>query len=111
MRKIYTLAFLFLFFVTNNLCAQEQKISGKLTDKNTQQPLAFANIVIKGTTKGVTTDVNGNYELTIDSTDKEETILQVSYIGYSIQEITVKKGETTANIVLEPAIVFGKKLL
>ncbi len=111
MRKLYILAFLFLFFVTNNLCAQEQKISGKLTDKNTKQPLAFANIVIKGSTKGVTTDINGNYELTIDSTNKDETVLQVSYIGYSIQEIIVKKGETTMNIVLEPAVVFGKEIV
>ena len=113
MRKHYTLStlFLFLFFIAGTLHAQQQKISGKLTDKNTKQPLAFANIVIKGTTTGVTTDINGNYELTIDSTSNGETVLQVSYIGYSIQEVTVKKGETTINIVLEPAVIFGKEIV
>ncbi len=113
MKKIYTLTilFLFLFFTANTLSAQQQKISGKLTDKNTKQPLAFANIVIKGTTTGVTTDINGNYELTIDSTDKQETILLVSYVGYNIQEIRVKKGETALNITLETAVIFGKEIV
>ncbi len=113
MRKIYTLTlfFLILFFTANTLSAQQQKISGKLTDKNTKQPLAFANIVIKGTSTGVTTDINGNYELTIDSTDKQETILLVSYVGYNIQEIRVKKGETALNITLETAVIFGKEIV
>ncbi len=113
MRKLYFLTslFLFLIFAANTLHAQGQKISGRLTDKNTRQPLAFANIIIKGTTTGVTTDINGNYELTIDSVNKSETILQISYVGYSLQELTVGKGETTLNIVLEPAVIFGKEIV
>ena len=65
MRKLYTFIFLFLFlfFGVNACFSQEQKLWGKLTDKNTKQPLAFANIVVKGTSKGVTTDINGSYEL------------------------------------------------
>ncbi|MES2593533.1 MAG: TonB-dependent receptor [Bacteroidota bacterium] len=113
MRKFYVLSsfFLFLLFTVNNASAQEQKISGTLTDKNTKQPLAFANIVIKGTTTGVTTDLNGHYELNLDFTDKQEVVLQVSYVGYNIQDVTVKKGETAINIILEPAIIFGKEIV
>ena len=113
MRKLYTFIFLFLFlfFGVNACFSQEQKLWGKLTDKNTKQPLAFANIVVKGTSKGVTTDINGSYELTLDSTANEETILQVSYVGYNIQEVRVKKGETAVNIVLEPAVIFGKEIV
>ncbi len=113
MRKIYSIIslFLILFSAANISYAQQQKISGRLTDKNTKQPLAFASILVKGTTNGVTTDINGRYELTIDSSSNKETIIQVSYVGYSIQEIAVKKGESSINIVLEPAVVFGKEIV
>ena len=117
--KISILVFICFFFSlpsgknswTNSLTAQEENISGKLIDKNTKLPLAFANILIKGTSNGVTTDIDGNYLLKIDYADKQEITLQVSYIGYSIQEITVKKGEKTINISLEMAAVFGKEIV
>ncbi|MEK7251466.1 MAG: carboxypeptidase-like regulatory domain-containing protein [Bacteroidota bacterium] len=38
-------------------------IKGKVTDQRTGDPLPFANIVVKGTTTGAATDVNGSYEI------------------------------------------------
>ena len=77
---------------------QEQdnnKITGKITDKNTSEALIGASIVIKGTTKGTITDENGNFTISASAND----ILIVSYLGYQIQEIPVNN-QTIINIQL-----------
>ncbi|MBN8703357.1 MAG: TonB-dependent receptor [Bacteroidetes bacterium] len=109
-KLVKNFAFLILNLSFFTVVAQ-QKISGVLTDKSTKQPLAFAAIVIKGTTTGVTTDINGAYELTVDFADKEEVILQVAYVGYSKREVTLEKGETTIDLWLEPTAVYGKEVV
>lgn len=62
----------------------EKKISGKVVDAN-NEPVIGANVVVKGTTNGIITDVDGNFTLTVPS----NAILQISYIGYVAQEVKV----------------------
>ena len=50
------------------------------------EPLAGANVIEKGTTNGVITDFNGNYEITVES---EGAILEFSFLGFETQESTV----------------------
>ena len=71
------------------------QISGTIVDSS-GFPLPGANILEKGTTNGAQSDFDGNYSLKV--TD-ENSILVVSYIGYTTREI-VLKGETTINITL-----------
>lgn len=69
-------------------------ITGILTDKEmNNEPLPFANAVIKGTTTGTTTDENGKYTFNVASGDY---VIQFSFIGYENAEekITVIAGET-----------------
>ena len=54
-------ALLVLAFVTLPLSAQV-KVTGKITDA-TNSPLPGANVTVKGTTKGVSSDFDGNYEI------------------------------------------------
>lgn len=61
-------------------------ITGTITDE-LGEPIAGANIVEKGTTNGIMTDMDGNYSLTIP----KGAVLQISYIGYVTQEITIGK--------------------
>lgn len=61
-----------------------KKISGTILDER-GEPIAGANISIKGTTTGTITDIDGNFSLTAS----EGTILQVSYLGYSSKNIPV----------------------
>lgn len=56
---------------------QKRQISGKVTDEN-GEPVIGANIMEKGTTNGTVTDIDGNFTLQVP----ENTVLQVSYIGY-----------------------------
>lgn len=78
--------------------AQDRNISGKVTDEN-GNVLTGATVVIKGTTKGTSTDIDGNFSLSIP----ENTVLVFSYIGYLTEEVTVS-GQTDLQIGLLPEL-------
>ncbi|MFD1141667.1 SusC/RagA family TonB-linked outer membrane protein [Larkinella insperata] len=63
----------------------EQPISGKVTDEK-GEGLPGVSIAVKGTTRGTTTDANGEYKLTVPD---ENAVLVVSFVGYQRQELTV----------------------
>lgn len=63
-----------------------KKISGTVLD-NLGTPIIGANVVVKGTTNGTVTDLDGNYTLQVP----ENAILQISYIGYLSREFKVGK--------------------
>lgn len=69
-------------------------ITGKVIDEH-GEPVIGANIIEKGTTNGVVTDVNGSFSLAVS----ENALLQISYIGYISQEIRVGN-QTTLHITL-----------
>ncbi len=90
-------ALLFILFITLPALAQNTgTVSGLLTDKEyNNEPLAFANVLIKNTTKGTTSDFDGTYTFT--DLDAGNYILQFSFVGYETQElpITITAGGTT----------------
>jgi len=65
---------------------------------NTGEPLPGVNILIKGTTNGTATDVNGNYSLDV----AEDGVLVVSFVGFDTQEIKVNN-RNQINIILTPS--------
>ena len=85
--RIITL--LFLMFSATTLFAQNTgSIVGKLTDKEyNNDPLPFANILIKGTTTGTTSDFDGLYAF--ENLTPGSYTLIFSFVGYETQEITV----------------------
>ncbi len=99
MRLILMIA---VFVLTSQLKAQETgSIVGKLTDKEVNdEPLVFANVLIKGTTKGATSDFDGLYE--IADLEPGSYVVVFSYLGYETVEIpnvVVEAGKvTTVNI-------------
>lgn len=80
--------------------AQEQTVSGRITDANDNSPLPGASIVLKGTTVGTTTDANGSYSIVVDDPN---TILVFSFIGYTSQEFPVS-GRTRIDVSLTPDV-------
>ncbi len=68
-----------------NVFAQKVSVSGVVKDAITNEPLIGATVMVKGTTNGVSTDVNGAYSIQVSSTD----ILICQIIGYKNQEATV----------------------
>lgn len=71
-----------------------QEISGTVSDSN--GPLPGANVIVKGTSNGTTTNFDGNFTLTNVPTN---SILVVSYVGYATQEVELN-GKTNISIVL-----------
>ncbi|MDE5622725.1 MAG: carboxypeptidase-like regulatory domain-containing protein, partial [Alistipes sp.] len=74
----------------------QNRIAGKVVDEN-GQPVIGANVVVKGTTQGMSTDVKGAYTLSV----KKGDVLIFSYLGYVTQEITVGT-QTALDVALEP---------
>ncbi|MFS4468673.1 TonB-dependent receptor domain-containing protein [Maribacter sp. 2210JD10-5] len=91
-----------LFLSSFYLSSQETgSVVGKLTDKEyNNEPLAFANVLIKGTTKGSTSDFDGLYE--ISNLEPGDYTVVFSYLGYETVEIpnvNVVAGKvTTVNV-------------
>lgn len=92
MKKILFIAFIALSQV---LIAQDKgTLKGLLTDKETNnEPLPFANVLIKGTNVGATTDFDGNYSIKVPVGTH---VVSFSFLGYKTVEktFTIKAGET-----------------
>jgi len=73
-----------------------QTIKGKITDEK-GQPLPGASIKIKGTSKGVMTDADGNYSLDVDD---PKAVLEFSFIGFEPQAVGLN-GRTEISIQLK----------
>jgi len=80
---------------TGNQSVQAVKeVSGNVTDE-TGEGLPGVNILVKGTTKGTTTDIDGNFTLDAENSD----ILVFSFVGYISQEVAVG-GKTRIEVIL-----------
>jgi TonB-linked SusC/RagA family outer membrane protein len=80
--------------------AQNQNVTGRITDAEDNSPLPGASIILKGTSIGTTTDANGAYSISVPD---ENAILVFSFIGYASQEVQVN-GRTQVNIALSADI-------
>lgn len=69
---------------SNNVNKQSSTLKGTIVDEN-GLPIIGANVLVKGTTNGTITDVDGNFSLDVENGN----ILHISYIGYADQEIKV----------------------
>lgn len=95
--KKFTIIILFLFLGIQLVFAQGKRISGVVTSSEDGSTLPGVTVLVKGTTSGVTTDINGAYNITVPS---NATVLAFSFIGYEPQEVTVGE-QTTINVTLE----------
>ncbi|HEY8937573.1 MAG TPA: DUF5686 family protein [Cyclobacteriaceae bacterium] len=85
------------FFLTLQATAQV-RVKGKVINESTREPLAFANIVIKNTNTGTTTDIDGHFELTAPLNN---SILIISSIGFETKTITLNNNSPSLLIKLK----------
>ena len=90
---------LLLCFLSLSLFSQNYSVSGKVTDKENRQPLAFVNIIVNEGQYGGISDINGKFE--INSKEPIQT-MKFSCLGYESLEIKVEKGDTRVNAALKP---------
>lgn len=87
---------------------QDQKLKGQVIDAQTGDPVIGVNVLVKGTTNGTITDIDGKYELNAPA----GAVLQISFIGYKTVEITATTSEQTIKLqedteTLEEVVVVG----
>ena len=97
MSKILSLT---LGLFTTMTFAQTINVSGTVTDSNSNQPLPGVNILVKNTSKGATSDFDGNFTINDVSVN---SVLVFSYLGYVTQEFTVKNSSPISITMQEDA--------
>ncbi|RLJ65601.1 TonB-dependent receptor [Lacinutrix venerupis] len=96
MKNIKNILSLFLFLITAVAFSQSGQVAGKVMDGEFNDVLPFANILVKGTANGTTSDFDGKYNLDLEV--GTYTIV-FSFVGYQTQEITDVK--VTSNNVTD----------
>lgn len=87
---------------------QDQKLKGQVIDAQTGDPVIGVNVLVKGTTNGTITDIDGKYLLNAPA----GAILQISFIGYKTVEIAATTSEQTIKLhedteTLDEVVVVG----
>ncbi len=97
--RMYFIQWLFLTvlfsLVTMSGYAQSKTVTGKIID-STGEPVIGASVLVKGTTNGVISDIDGNFSIQGVAND---AVLQISFVGYKAQDISVA-GKTRIDVTL-----------
>lgn len=89
--------------VLGQLVAQpvNKRVTGKVIEADSKEPIAYANVYLKKARLGATTDENGNFVLAIDPVMYKEDTLVVTYIGYLSKEFPLTLFDTAKPIELQ----------
>lgn len=94
MKKFFILIIILLFA---QIAFSQTKVKGVVIDEY-KEPVAFANVIFKNSTKGTITDENGRFYLESNKTYPE---LEISFMGYETKTIPLKKNNFNLKIVLK----------
>jgi len=96
MKNLFTCKWLFVVvFIATGISLSAQSVSGTVIDGNTGEALPGVNVIVKGTTIGTVTDLDGNYTIEANSGD----ILVFSFVGFKNFESNVDNGQYNVSIV------------
>ncbi|WP_461146688.1 SusC/RagA family TonB-linked outer membrane protein [Spirosoma pulveris] len=87
MRKIIGLSLLLIGVLSMTAWAQDRRVIGKVTSAEDGSPLPGVSVVLKGTTKGTSTDAGGIFDISVPSA--KGTTLVFSFVGVASQEIPI----------------------
>ena len=112
-RKAASLAGLFILFCL--VSDAQGTITGTISDDDTGETLIGASVVIKGTTTGTTTDIDGNFSLKVNQ--NPPITLIVNFLGYTAQEVTVNSFDEklkvalgTDNVLINEVEIVGRRI-
>ena len=86
------LNFIFILF-TSFIYSQSGKVTGLIMDGEYDEPMAFANVIVKGSTIGTTTDFDGKYSLDLQPGEYTLTFSFVGYQTIEVSEVLIKSDE------------------
>ncbi|REG84034.1 SusC/RagA family TonB-linked outer membrane protein [Algoriphagus antarcticus] len=91
------LSLFLLIFVTGTSLAQSKNVSGVIKS-STGETMPGVNVLVKGTTTGTASDIDGNFSLSVPS---DESILVFSFIGYTSKEVRVGNSSELSVVLAE----------
>src|SRR5690606_36779060 len=86
MKRILLITFMFVSALATESWAQTRSVTGKVTSAEDGSTLPGVNVILKGTTTGTVTDIDGNYRVTVP---EDGGTLVFSFIGFATQEVVV----------------------
>jgi hypothetical protein len=96
-------SFIFFLCSAGSLCAQDFfLLSGTVTEKGTNTPIAFANLFMASSKRGTAADEKGNFVLRVDKAERK-SVLRISAVGYLSKEMPVDSLWKKSNVKLELA--------
>lgn len=96
--RLLCLSFLMCLFFLGTAQAQTREVSGVVKSGEDNLPLPGVSILLKGTTTGTVTDVDGNFRISVAS---DQSVLVFSFIGFQTQEVVVG-AQSAIDITLGP---------
>ncbi len=96
--KLFLLGLALLLSSSLTLHAQSREVTGTVISGEDDLPLPGVSVLVKGTTRGAVTDIDGNYSINLQESD--QTIV-FSFVGFVSQEVTVDN-QSTIDITLNP---------
>ena len=95
-KRIILCSVIGLLFTTEII--SQTRVTGKVLDEKTKEPMPFVNLIFKNTKTGATSDFDGNYDIT--TSDNCDSVI-ASYVGYKRTAVKIKGGTTqTINILM-----------
>ena len=91
MKRTLLIYFMLMSALISQGWAQERTISGTVTSAEEGEGLPGVNVIVSGTTLGTTTDLDGNYNLTVP---EDAATLQFSFIGYVTEDVAINNRST-----------------
>ena len=103
--KRWVISFCFMLTIATVWAQNERQISGKVVDED-NQGLPGVNVMLKGTSTGTITDVDGTYKLQVP----EDAILTFSFVGYQTKDVIVGS-KSVVNLKLAPDLTTLNEIL
>ena len=94
-------------FPARNNIVQQHKVSGTVTDAVSGETLPGVNVIIKGTSTGTSTGLDGNYELVVSSL--QDTLI-FSFVGFESKEVPID-GRASLDVELTPQTISGDEVI
>ncbi|MDG2349767.1 MAG: carboxypeptidase-like regulatory domain-containing protein, partial [Flavobacteriaceae bacterium] len=108
MKQIYCLRlFMFIMVMFPLTSFAQGTVSGTITEASTGNPLPGANVVVKGTSNGTTTDFDGNFNINVNNFP---ATLVVSSVGYTSEEVGVDSAQSV-NVSLQDGVALSEIVL
>ena len=105
-KYLFSFLTLFLFCLTS---MAQSRVTGKVYDNSTGDPLAGATVVISGTTTGVITEIDGSFELSSDQAPPFD--LEIRFTGFATKTITINSANANIDVRLEAGLLLGQEVV